>query len=132
MITATSALPTPSLTPGDRSIAQLAAGYLSAVASSDQAALRNLIGTDAWCSTPDTAGMINKHVKEYASAQLRNVKIEELDINGWVAYPPGAEAAHISFEYRMTSSEGWALASMVVVTVLSPNTNTRFICNVTD
>ena len=134
MLTSTAAAPslTPLAAPTERSTAQLAADYLSAVANSDRTALRSLIGADAWCSTPDSSDVVKRHLEEFGSTQMRNIKIEELDIKGWVAYPPGSEAARISFEYRRTNNGGWTPAGMVVVTVPSPDTKTRFICNITD
>jgi len=116
----------------DRTTTQLAADYLSAIVNSDRTTLSSLIGADAWCTTPDSSGTVKKHLEEFSSAQIRNIRVEELNISGWVAYPPGAEAARISFEYQKADGQGWVPASMVVVTVQSPNTKTRFICNVTD
>ena len=118
--------------PADTSTTQLAADYLMAVASSDQAGLNRVLGADAWCTTPDSSGAVKKHQAEYGSTQIRNIRVEEMDIKGWAAYPPGSEAARISFEYRAAGSPGWTPASLLVDTVQSPNTQARFICNVTD
>ena len=122
----------PMATPENRSTIQLAADYFSAIAISDRTHLNSLIGADAWCTTPDTADTVKKHLEEFSSAQIRDFEVKVLDIMGWVAYPPGSEAARISFEYQESDSEAWIPASMVVVTVQSTITKTRIICDVTD
>ncbi len=115
-----------------RSTLQLAADYFSAVLNSNQAALGSMIGADAWCTTPDSSATVEKQVRDYNSAEVRSQKIEAMDISGWVAYPPGAEAARISFEYQHAANPGWTPARIVVVTVQSTDTHARFICNVTN
>ena len=125
---ATPSLPAPALI----STLQLAADYLTAVRAADLASLSSLIGSDAWCTTPGSVEMVKKQVENFGSASIRNVKIEELEITGWVAYPPGSEAARISLEYQEKGGLEWIPASMVVVTVQSPDKQARSICNVTN
>ncbi len=122
----------PLTTPVNRPTIQLAEAYLSAMINSDQTSLDRILGADAWCTTSDGSAIIKKHIEEFRLAQIRNLRIEELDITGWVAYPPGSEAASISFEYQAMDSQGWSSAKMIVVTAQSPVTKSRFICNVTD
>lgn len=108
---------------------ELAKEYFSAIVEGDREGARSLIGADPWCTPIDVGEKFEGHLAILGSTQVRNVSIEAVNINGYIAYPPGAEAARVSFEYRSTDSTEWRSASIGIVTASYVDSGWRFICD---
>jgi hypothetical protein len=122
---------TPIATPRLRttSTIELAEEYFSAIVDGDREGARSLIGADPWCTPIDVGEKFEGHLAMLGSTQVRNVSIEAVNISGHVAYPPGAEAARIFFEYKGANSTEWRSASIGIVTSSYMDSGWRFICD---
>jgi hypothetical protein len=72
---------------------------------------------------------MENHLALFSSIEISRIGIEAVDINGNVAYPPGAEAARIEFEYRSANGLEWQLAHIAIMTVKYPGSDGRLICD---
>lgn len=107
---------------------RVALAYAGALLAGDRAGANSLLYGDAWCTTPDFGDHMNAHFELYAATEVRSVRVEKMDIDGYVAYPPKAEAARIEFEYWNAEAEEWLTAQIFVVTVVPHDAGGRLIC----
>jgi hypothetical protein len=84
-----------------------------------------MILEDPWCTTPGLDAVVETQVSIFRNADVRAFQIQEEDVTGWVAYPPGTEAASISFEYRLNETE-WRTAQVFIAVVNGGICDTRF------
>jgi hypothetical protein len=75
-----------------------------------------LITPDAWCTPPGLDDILERRITSLSRARIRALSVQEEDVAGWVAYPPGSEAASIKFEFSPDEVE-WRSAEIFVAVV---------------
>jgi hypothetical protein len=128
LVTACSAGPSSTTLPEPSSAAGIAELHFAALLDGDQAQARELIVPDPWCTRPDQEADFQQQIATLQGAQARDIHIQEEDVTGWLAYPPGTKAASISFEYRLNELE-WQAAEIFVAMVDGGICDARFSTN---
>jgi hypothetical protein len=128
LLTACSAGPSFTNAPEPSSPSEVAELYFATLLDGDEAQARELIVPDPWCTTPDEEADFQQQIATLQGAQARDIHIQEEDVTGWLAYPPGTKAASISFEYRLNELE-WQAAEIFVAMVDGGICDARFSTN---
>ena len=102
--------------------------YLSALLGGSRDQALTLIKPDAWCTPPDFDDVFESQITTLSRTHIRDLSVQDEDVAGWVAYPPGTEAASIKFEFSPDEVE-WRSAGVFVAIVQGRICDTRLSIN---
>jgi len=113
-------LTSPAVNPTD-----IAERFLAALLDGAAAQARQMITAAPWCTPSGLDAMLESGLRTFTDAHVREIRIQEVDIGGWLAYPPGTEAASISLEFRLNEME-WRSAEIFIAVVDGSIGDTRY------
>jgi hypothetical protein len=125
LLAACSAGPSSATAPEPSSPTEVAQLYIAALLDGDETRAHEWIVPDPWCTTPGLEADFQQQIATLQGAQARNFHIQEEDVTGWLAYPPGTKAASVSFEFRLNEME-WRAAEIFVAIINGGICDTRF------